>query len=34
MEDILLIMIGSISAVAIILGMLLTIKIINNMWKP
>ena len=34
MEDILLIMIGSISAVAIILGMLLTIKIINNTWKP
>lgn len=34
MEDILLIMIGSISAVAIVLGMLLTIKIINNTWKP
>lgn len=34
MEDILLIMIGSISAVAIVLGMLLAIKIINNTWKP
>ena len=34
MEDILLTMIGSISAVAIVLGIALTIKIINNTWKP
>ena len=34
MENILLIMIGGITAVAVVLGITLTVKIISNRWKP
>lgn len=34
MEDLLLIMVGSISAIAVVLGIGLIIKILNNTWKP
>lgn len=34
MEDLLLVMVGGISAIAVVLGFWLTIKILNNTWKP